>query len=84
MYIHFVYLCAIKLVSNMEMTKGKAEKMPTMTQIRGMEVGDVLTFPATSIASIRANLYTYNLMLNRTYRSHVNRETKCIEVRRLQ
>lgn len=79
-----LYFCTIKLVSNMEMTKERAEKMPAMTQIRGMEVGDVLTFPSTSIASIRANLYTYNLMLNRTYRSHVNRETKCIEVRRVK
>lgn len=64
------------------MTKEKEEKLPIMTQIRAMEVGDMLTFPEASVASLRANLYVYNLMLNRKYRSHVNRETHRIEVRR--
>lgn len=65
------------------MTKENEEKLPIMTQIRAMEVGEMLSFSAANLASIRANLYTYGLMLNRTYRSHVNRETRCVEVRRL-
>jgi len=68
----------------MKITKKNDENMPIMTQIRAMEVGEMLAFPTANVASIRANLYTYNLMLNRKYRSHVNREKQCIEVRRLR
>lgn len=68
----------------METAKNNNKNLPVMTQIRGMEVGDKLAFPASSITSIRANLYVYSLMLNRTYRSHVNREKRCIEVIRIE
>lgn len=67
----------------METAKEKNENLPIMTQVRRMEVGEKLSFPIEgNVVSIRANLSTYGFMLNRVYRSHVNREERVIEIKR--
>lgn len=65
------------------MAKEKSKKIPAMARIREMEVGETVQFPAESVTSVRANLSTYAFMLDRKYKTHMNREEHCFDVTRI-
>lgn len=84
LYLRIVYLCTIKLLKYLHMTKKMNEKEPVMTQIRAMEVGEVLTMPlgSRSVLSVRSNLSILGLDLGRKYTSHINRKDNLLEITR--
>ena len=55
---------------------------PILTQLREMEVGDVLTFPAEKRGSVKAMCSEYGFEWNKTFHTSINRQERTISVTR--
>lgn len=67
----------------MQITKKWDGKIPMLTFVKGLAVGEVATFPISQRSlNTRLNLYTTSLAMGRRYSSHINREEGVIEIKR--
>lgn len=55
---------------------------PILTQLREMEVGDVLTFPAEKRGSVKAMCSEYGFEWNKVFSTSINRQARTISVTR--
>lgn len=55
---------------------------PILSQLRTMEVGDVLTFPAEKRGSVKAMCSEYGFEWNKKFTTSINREERTITVTR--
>lgn len=58
------------------------EVKPILSQLREMEVGDVLVFPAEKRGSVKAMCSEYGFEWNKVFSTSVNRQERTITVTR--
>lgn len=56
------------------------EKETTKDEIKQMEVGQTISFPIERFAVIRTYAYELGLLLNRVYRTAIDKEERIINV----
>jgi len=66
------------------MSKTEQTKLPAMTQVRRLEVGETVYFPLEGYISIRANLNAYSMNLGRRWTTHIDRKAGKFSVTRIQ
>lgn len=59
-----------------------AVSKPILTQLREMEVGDVLVFPAEKRGSVKAMCSEYGFEWNKVFSTSINRQERTISVTR--
>lgn len=55
----------------------------SLNVLRNMEIGQVCTFSAEKMMTIRANISAYSVQWDRTYTTKVNRKQRTISVERI-
>lgn len=66
------------------MEKKEAEKLPIHPTLRAMNVGDVVMFSLTQLNGVRSSAVTIGTMLNKKFKTHVNRTDNVLEVTRIK
>ena len=56
---------------------------PILAQLREMEVGDILTFPAEKRGSVKAMCSEFGFEWNKVFRTSINRQARTISVTRV-
>lgn len=59
-----------------------AVSKPILAQLREMEVGDVLVFPAEKRGSVKAMCSEFGFQWNKTFSTAINRQQRTISVTR--
>ena len=66
------------------MEKKEAEQLPIHPTLRAMNVGDVVMFSLTQLNGVRSSAVTIGTMLNKKFKTHVNRTDNVLEVTRIK
>ena len=78
-----VYLCTTKLITNKQQAMEKAqENVSAASQLREMEVGSTLVFPAKRLDVVRVTAYRLGFTLDRRYVTRTNRKERTVSVTR--
>lgn len=68
----------------MEKSATQMAKMPVRPTLRGMGVGEKVSFPASQTKSVKVSCSDLAFELNRVYKTTQNRETRTLDVVRTQ
>lgn len=58
------------------------EKKTISEELESMEVGDVKSFPAVKLYTVKVTASNKGFILGRVYRCRINRETRTVDVTR--
>ena len=66
----------------MKKSKETAVSKPILTQLREMEVGDILVFPAERMSVVKSSCSTFGFEWGKTFSTTINRKERTISVTR--